>query len=95
MEKSLSGLLTSLNSIPTWQDATKQILQVPEGDVSGPRAIRSALVAELATERTVLAITATSREAEELTLELNSFLDADSVVEFVPWETLPHERLVS
>jgi len=27
MEKSLSGLLTSLNSIPSWQDATKQILQ--------------------------------------------------------------------
>jgi len=93
MEKSLSGLLTSLNSIPSWQDATKQILQISEGEVSGPRAIRSALVAEIAQGRTVLAITATSREAEELTFELNSFLDSDSVAEFVPWETLPHERL--
>ena len=93
MQKSLSGLLTSLNSIPSWQDATKQILQIAEGEVSGPRAIRSALIADLASERTVLAITATSREAEELTLELQSFLDTDSVVEFVPWETLPHERL--
>ncbi|MFM1786170.1 MAG: transcription-repair coupling factor, partial [Actinomycetota bacterium] len=93
MEKSLSGLLTSLNSIPSWQDATKQILKLSQGEVSGPRAIRSALVADLAKTRTVLAITATSREAEELTSELSSFLDKESVAEFVPWETLPHERL--
>ncbi len=93
MEKSLSGLLTSLNSLPSWQDATKQILQLSEGEVCGPRAIRSPLIADLAQERTVLAITATSREAEELVSELTSFLDANSVVEFVPWETLPHERL--
>ncbi|MEY2672785.1 MAG: transcription-repair coupling factor [Actinomycetota bacterium] len=93
MEKSLSGLLTSLNSIPSWQDATKQILKLSQGEVSGPRAIRSSLVADLAKTRTVLAITATSREAEELTSELSSFLDEESVAEFVPWETLPHERL--
>lgn len=93
MEKSLLGLLTSLNSIPSWQEATKQILKVQEGEVSGPRAIRSAMVAEIATERTVLAITATSREAEELVSELSSFISSESIAEFVPWETLPHERL--
>lgn len=93
MEKSLSGLLTSLNSIPSWQEATKQILKIAEGEVSGPRSIRSALVAEIATERTVFAITATSREAEELALELTDFLPSESIAEFVPWETLPHERL--
>lgn len=93
MEKSLSGLLTSLNSIPSWQEATKQILKLAEGEVSGPRSIRSALVAEIATERTVFAITATSREAEELALELTDFLPSESIAEFVPWETLPHERL--
>lgn len=93
MEKSLSGLLTSLNSISSWQDATQQILKIPEGEISGPRSIRSALVAEIATERTVLAITATSREAEELASELADFVPRDSVAEFVPWETLPHERL--
>ena len=93
MEKNLSGLLTSLSSIPSWQDATKQILQVPEGEVSGPRSIRSALISDLSQGRNVLAVTATSREAEELVSELSSWIGESAVCEFVPWETLPHERL--
>ncbi|HSL35443.1 MAG TPA: transcription-repair coupling factor, partial [Arthrobacter sp.] len=41
----------------------------------------------------VLAITATGREAEDLTEALRAFLPADAVAEFPSWETLPHERL--
>ena len=41
----------------------------------------------------VLAVTATGREAEDLTAALRAFLPADSVAEFPSWETLPHERL--
>jgi transcription-repair coupling factor (superfamily II helicase) len=41
----------------------------------------------------VLAITATGREAEDLTAALTSLLAPDRVALFPAWETLPHERL--
>ena len=41
----------------------------------------------------MLAVTATAREAEDLTAGLGSFLPPDSVAFFPGWETLPHERL--
>ncbi|WP_037573445.1 transcription-repair coupling factor [Phaeacidiphilus oryzae] len=45
------------------------------------------------TGRPVLAVTATGREAEDLTAALASLLPPDSVAEYPAWETLPHERL--
>lgn len=41
----------------------------------------------------LLAITATSREAEQFASDLAAFLPAAQIVEFPAWETLPHERL--
>ena len=41
----------------------------------------------------MLAVTATAREAEDLTSALGSFLPEGSVACFPAWETLPHERL--
>jgi transcription-repair coupling factor (superfamily II helicase) len=41
----------------------------------------------------VLAITATAREAEDLTAALGSLLGESAVAYFPAWETLPHERL--
>ena len=43
--------------------------------------------------RFVLAVTATAREAEDLTAALRAFLPPHSVATFPGWETLPHERL--
>ncbi|HET7304424.1 MAG TPA: transcription-repair coupling factor [Segeticoccus sp.] len=43
--------------------------------------------------RPVLAVTATGREADDLTAALRCFLPAERVAEFPSWETLPHERL--
>jgi transcription-repair coupling factor (superfamily II helicase) len=43
--------------------------------------------------RFILAVTATAREAEDLTAALSSLLPPDSVGYFPAWETLPHERL--
>src|SRR5262249_48864565 len=43
--------------------------------------------------RTVLMVTATGREAEDLTAALTSLLDPAGVAQFPAWETLPHERL--
>lgn len=41
----------------------------------------------------LLVVTATSREAEDLTAALGCVLDPDVVADFPSWETLPHERL--
>ncbi|HET6856409.1 MAG TPA: transcription-repair coupling factor [Streptomyces sp.] len=41
----------------------------------------------------VLAVTATGREAEDLTEALRAYLPPGTVAEFPSWETLPHERL--
>ncbi|WFE44929.1 transcription-repair coupling factor [Verrucosispora sp. WMMD1129] len=43
--------------------------------------------------RPVLAVTATSREAEDLVAALGSLLQPEQVAIFPSWETLPHERL--
>ncbi|HEY1918045.1 MAG TPA: transcription-repair coupling factor [Streptosporangiaceae bacterium] len=65
------------------------------GDLVGPAELRPFLAASFAAEagRFVLAVTATAREAEELTDALTSLLPAQTVAVFPAWETLPHERL--
>src|SRR5215469_8930414 len=65
------------------------------GDVVGPAELRPFLAAVLAARagRFVLAVTATAREADDLTAALGSLLPAQSVACFPAWETLPHERL--
>ncbi|MFD3547597.1 transcription-repair coupling factor [Streptomyces sp. NPDC058655] len=64
-------------------------------DLVGPPAARPFAIAALArrTGRTVLAVTATGREAEDLAAALRSLLPPDEVVDYPSWETLPHERL--
>ena len=63
-------------------------------ELTGPAALRPFAVAGLArTGRTVLAVTATSREAEDLVAELGSLMKPERVGYFPSWETLPHERL--
>ena len=56
----------------------------PAGEARGP---------EGAARRFVLAVTATAREAEDLTAALGSLLPEGAAAYFPPWETLPHERL--
>jgi len=63
-------------------------------DLTGPPALRPFAVAGLArTGRTVLVVTATVREAEDLVAELADVVPAETLVHFPAWETLPHERL--
>lgn len=63
-------------------------------DVTGPEALRPFLVTGLArADRPVLAVTATSREAEDLVEALHDLLESDAVAYYPSWETLPHERL--
>ena len=67
-------------------------------DLTAPAALRPFAVAAVAAEsdgagRPVLAVTATSREADDLAAALASLLPEDQIVSYPAWETLPHERL--
>ncbi|GIE52305.1 transcription-repair-coupling factor [Amorphoplanes nipponensis] len=69
-------------------------------DLTAPAALRPFVVAAVAgpTEsggagRPVLAVTATSREADDLADALGCLISPDRVAVFPSWETLPHERL--
>ncbi|WP_246060741.1 transcription-repair coupling factor [Nocardioides dongxiaopingii] len=63
-------------------------------DLTGPAALRPFVTAALAAaDRTVLVVTATTREAEELTVELGDLVGPEVVAHYPSWETLPHERL--
>ena len=66
----------------------------PTLDLTGPNGLRPFVIAGLVGQgRTVLAVTATGREAEDLVAALGSLLDGDRVALYPSWETLPHERL--
>ncbi|MCB5166256.1 transcription-repair coupling factor [Streptomyces bambusae] len=94
---SLHGLLDAVIQDPALGEAVKAAVDGNRMhvDLVGPAAARPFAVAALArrTERTVLAVTATGREAEDLAAALRSLLPADEVVDYPSWETLPHERL--
>jgi transcription-repair coupling factor (superfamily II helicase) len=67
---------------------------VPALDITGPSPLRPFVVKGLVdAARTVLAVAATAREAEDLVTYLGDLLDPSSVAYYPAWETLPHERL--
>lgn len=61
-------------------------------ELVAPAAARSFVAATMAVEQPVVVVTATGREADDLTLELGEMLGS-AVAQFLSWETLPHERL--
>ncbi|MGC4771871.1 transcription-repair coupling factor [Micromonospora sp. DT44] len=72
--------------------------QVDGLDITAPAALRPFAVAAVAADadgagRPVLAVTATTREADDLAAALGGLLPPQEVVVFPSWETLPHERL--
>lgn len=94
---SLNGLLDVVVDDPALAEAVRGAADGnrPHVDLVGPPAARPLALAALAARagRTLLAVTATGREAEDLVAALQSLLPEDSVVEYPAWETLPHERL--
>jgi transcription-repair coupling factor (superfamily II helicase) len=69
-------------------------------DIIGPASMRPVVAAVLAadpdrsgTGRPVLAVTATTREAEDLAASLSDLIPGERVAVYPAWETLPHERL--
>ncbi len=75
-------------------------LDADQVDITAPASTRSVVAAVIASAvnhggagRPLLAVTATTREAEELAAGLSELLPPDSVAVYPAWETLPHERL--
>ena len=91
---SLAGLVDVLAVDPALRRAVVDV-GTPTLDVTAPTALRPFAIAALAqgTGRTLLAVTATGRESEDLVAALRCLLPPESVVEYPAWETLPHERL--
>ena len=98
---SLAGLLAAVAEDSQLSTALADQPDGPVGerDLVAPPALRPLLVAALATGaaggpgRFVLAVTATAREADDLTAALGAFLPPHTIAGFPGWETLPHERL--
>ncbi|MBF6166686.1 transcription-repair coupling factor [Streptomyces gardneri] len=61
-------------------------------ELVAPSAVRPFVAARVAAERPLVVVTATGREADDLTVELEEML-GPTVAQFPSWETLPHERL--
>jgi transcription-repair coupling factor (superfamily II helicase) len=92
----LAGLADAVLAEPTLAAAVEDARadRARTLDLTGPAALRPFVVAGLArTGRTVLVVTATVREAEDLVDELADVVDPTTLALFPAWETLPHERL--
>ncbi|MCA0181049.1 MAG: transcription-repair coupling factor [Actinobacteria bacterium] len=93
----LTGVLDLLRADASVQSALSA-LDTSAGEraveVGLPRGMRAPLLALAGAGRgTVLAVTATAREAEDLAAALSAYLPPEVVATFPSWETLPHERL--
>ncbi len=93
----LTPLLAAVGSDPDLT-AALDVWGAPPGGggahlLSGTPGCWPLLSAVLASERPVLAVTATGREADDLARSLGDYLDSEQIATFPSWETLPHERL--
>ena len=93
----LDGLLQALASDPTFDRAIAAARSRQALTAVGPEGARALLAAFAAAanwgDAPVLAVTTSTREAEDLAAELAAMLPPHTVAEFPAWETLPHERL--
>ncbi|MEN9710978.1 MAG: transcription-repair coupling factor, partial [Actinomycetota bacterium] len=92
-DKPLAALVAEVEADSSWRGLLELFDSNAATDISSPTALRPLIISALAQRRLVVAVTATSREAEDLRADLTSFVDENSIAEFVSWETLPHERL--
>jgi transcription-repair coupling factor (superfamily II helicase) len=97
----LSGLLRAALADPALvraRDLAKAGRTEAAVEITAPPALRALVIAAAAADpdgggRPVLAVTATSREADDLAEAVGCLLPADQVAVYPSWETLPHERL--
>ncbi|MEY4039513.1 MAG: hypothetical protein RLZZ52_381 [Actinomycetota bacterium] len=92
------GLSRALSRTPNISDALAYSTR--DADFSLVEGLNAPLLSALLEARisrgeppVVLAVTATNREAERLTVALSSLMPHAQLCDFPAWETLPHERL--
>jgi transcription-repair coupling factor (superfamily II helicase) len=92
-ETPIAGLVDLALAAPTFQQLIESAAARP-GELSlvGPASARVFVAGALARLGPLLVVTATGREADDLTAELRGVF-GDAVAAFPSWETLPHERL--
>jgi transcription-repair coupling factor (superfamily II helicase) len=89
----IAGLVELALTAPTFQQLIERASDRPdELPLVGPASARLFVASALAQEGPLLVVTATGREADDLTTELRGVF-GDAVTVFPSWETLPHERL--
>ena len=89
----IAGLIELALRDPSLHEVTRRAAERPADlDLIGPASARVYAAAAIAQTGPLLVVTATGREADDLTAELRGVF-GDSVALFPSWETLPHERL--
>src|ERR1700751_3704108 len=89
----IAGLVELALRAPTLQRLIELAADRPdELALVGPASSRLFVISALARQGPLLVVTATGREADDLSAELRGVF-GDSVAVFPSWETLPHERL--
>lgn len=92
-ETPIAGLVELALTAPTFQQLIDTAAASPaELSLVGPASARLFVASALARLGPLLVVTATGREADDLTAELRGVF-GDAVAVFPSWETLPHERL--
>src|SRR3954467_5183162 len=89
----IAGLVDLALQDPSLADVARRASDRPSDlTLIGPASARVFAASALAQAGPLLVVTATGREADDLTAELRGVL-GDAVAMFPSWETLPHERL--
>jgi len=92
-ETPIAGLVELALTAPTLQQLIESSSGVPaELSLVGPASARLFVASALAQQGSLLVVTATGREADDLAAELRGVFGS-AVAVFPSWETLPHERL--
>jgi transcription-repair coupling factor (superfamily II helicase) len=89
----IAGLIELALSAPTFTDIIERAKQRPEDlALVGPTSAQVYVAAALAQQGPLVVVTATGRDADDLTAELRGVF-GEAAALFPSWETLPHERL--
>jgi transcription-repair coupling factor (superfamily II helicase) len=92
-ETPIAGLVDLALTAPTFQQLAENASARPaEMNLVGPASARLFVASALAQQGSLLVVTATGREADDLAAELRGVFGS-AVAVFPSWETLPHERL--
>ena len=93
VETPIAGIVELALRDPSLQEVARRAAERPvDLAVVGPAGARVFVASALAQASPLLVVTATGREADDLTTELRGVF-GEAVAMFPSWETLPHERL--